>query len=116
MEVICDDPAVEAEQQRELHRWATSLTDTAETERRAMGRAILMLLAQIELLCAELERRPAEARPEGRPVEARPEDSEAPEADAQATRAQSPEDDPRTDPTSVGLRDRLLAAAQRRRR
>jgi hypothetical protein len=107
LEVICDDPAVEAEQQRELRRWATSLTDTAESERRAMGRAILMLLAQIESLRAELERRPAEARPEG---------GDVPGADAQATREQSPEDVPRTDPTNVGLRDRLLAAAQRRRR
>jgi hypothetical protein len=41
-------------QQQELRRWAEQLAAAADAERRAMGRAILMLLAQIETLQAEL--------------------------------------------------------------
>jgi hypothetical protein len=54
-------------EQRELRHWAEQLAAAADAERRAMGRAILMLLAQVEALQAELpipasERRIVRAR------------------------------------------------------
>ena len=47
-------------QERELRTWAVALNETDEPDRKAMGRAILILLGQIESLRAELERSPAE--------------------------------------------------------
>ena len=92
---FCDDAAVEheREQERELRRWAVGLAGAGQPDRRAMGKAILMLLERIDSLRAELERRPAEAVV---PV-AEPE----PVAEAEP----EPDADPDEDTMVVGLRD-----------
>ena len=101
---FCDDAAVEheREQERELRRWAVGLAGAREPDRRATGKAILMLLERIDSLRAELERRPVEvavpeAEPE-RPAEAEPEPAET---------------DPDEDTMVVGLRERLRAVTHR---
>lgn len=95
---FCDDDGVEREreQERELRRWAVGLSDARDADRRAMGRAILMLLERIEGLRGELERRPAEPVP-------------APVLEAEA----APEADPDDDTMVVGLRERLRAVTHR---
>jgi hypothetical protein len=93
----------EREQERELRRWAAALADAREADRRAMGRAILMLLERVDGLRAELERRPAE------PVVA----PEAPVPEAEAAAAGAPEVDPDEDTMVVGLRERLRAVTHR---
>jgi len=103
---FCDDSAVEREQEqeRELRRWAVSLAGAGEADRRAMGKAILMLLERIDSLRAELERRPAEA------------DAVAQEPDpiAEAEPEPLPGDDPDAEDTMVvGLRERLRAVTHR---
>lgn len=47
-------------QEHELRAWANALTRAHETDRKAMGKAILMLLGQIDSLRAELDRVAAE--------------------------------------------------------
>jgi hypothetical protein len=42
-------------EEHELRAWADALCASADSERRAMGKAILMLLGQIETLKGELE-------------------------------------------------------------
>jgi hypothetical protein len=98
-------PAVEREreQERELRTWAVKLADAREADRRAMGRAILMLLERIEGLRAELARRPAE------PVIAPEAPSPTPEAEAAAI----PDAGPDEDTMVVGLRERLRAVTHR---
>ena len=91
----------EQEQERELRQWAAALAGASEADRRAMGRAILMLLERIDGLRAELERRPAE--PEAA--------AEAPAAEAEAEAA--PEADADEDTMVVGLRERLRAVTHR---
>ena len=102
---FCDDANVEPEQERELRQWAIALSEAAEPERRAMGRAILMLLEQVESLHAELrERSPLPAPHEVAP----PVDGAATsEVDADAMSVE--------DTAVVGLRDRLRAATHRGR-
>ena len=101
---FCDDAAVEheREQERELRRWAVGLAGAREPDRRATGKAILMLLERIDSLRAELERRPVEvAVPEAEPerlAEAEPEPAET---------------DPDEDTMVVGLRERLRAVTHR---
>ena len=101
---FCDDVAVEheREQERELRRWAVALAGAREADRRATGKAILMLLERIESLRAELERRPLEvAVPEAEPE---------PAAEAEP---EPPETDPDEDTMVVGLRERLRAVTHR---
>jgi hypothetical protein len=93
----------EQEQERELRKWAVALADAREADRRAMGRAILMLLERIDGLRAELERRPAE------PVIVPDVPAQMPEAEA----ASIPEADPDEDTMVVGLRERLRAVTHR---
>ena len=100
-------PDVHVEQEHELRMWAARLAETAEAERRSLGRAILMLLDQIDSLRADLER----CR-----IEALPDDGVFPIVAKQVTREPSPDDMPMMDPTNIGLRDRLLGAARGRRR
>jgi hypothetical protein len=100
-------PGVHEQQEQELRRWAACLTETAEAERRSLGKAILMLLDQIESLRADLER----CR-----IEVPPDDGVLPAVEKQATPELSRDDMPTMDPTTVGLRDRLLGAARRHRR
>lgn len=99
----------EREQEQELRRWAVALADAGVADRRAMGRAILMLLDRIDSLRAELDRRPAEAvaAEEPEPVaETEPEPEPEPVADA----------DPDAEDTMVvGLRERLRAVTHRSR-
>ncbi len=96
----------EREQERELRRWAVSLAGAGEADRRAMGKAILMLLERIDSLRAELARRPAEAAV----VAAEPEPV------AEAEPEPFPEDDPDAEDTMVvGLRERLRAVTHRSR-
>jgi hypothetical protein len=97
----------EREQERELRRWAGALGDAGAADRRAMGRAILMLLDRIDSLRAELDRRPAEAVPaeELEPVaETEPEPEPVADADPDAE-----------DTMVVGLRERLRAVTHRSR-
>jgi hypothetical protein len=94
---------VEREQERELRKWAVGLADAREADRRAMGRAILMLLERIDGLRAELERRPAE------PVIVPAAPAPVPEAEATSI----PEADPDEDTMVVGLRERLRAVTHR---
>jgi hypothetical protein len=49
-------PVMDPRQEQELRAWAKALTRTREADRKAMGRAILMLLGQIDSLRAELDR------------------------------------------------------------
>jgi hypothetical protein len=49
-------PAMDRRQEDELRAWATALTRAQEADRKAMGRAILMLLGQIESLRSQLDR------------------------------------------------------------
>jgi hypothetical protein len=51
---FCDDPSVDREQERQLRKWAVTLSEAEAADRKAMGRAILMLLGQIASLRAEL--------------------------------------------------------------
>jgi hypothetical protein len=53
---VCEDSGVDDHEQRELRRWADQLVAAPDAERRAMGRAILMLLGQVAVLQAELAR------------------------------------------------------------
>ena len=102
---FCDDAAVEheREQERELRRWAVGLAGASAADRRAMGKAILMLLERIDSLRAELERRPAEA----------PVPVAEPEPVAEAEPEPVPEADPDEDTMVVGLRERLRAVTHR---
>jgi hypothetical protein len=93
----------EQEQERELREWAVSLAAAREADRRAMGRAILMLLERIEGLRAELARRPAE------PVIVPEVPAPVPEAEA----ASLPEVGRDEDTMVVGLRERLRAVTHR---
>ena len=74
--------------------WAEALCDAAESDRRAMGKAILMLLDQIESLRAELEHQIPDVPP---PAPAQP-----PEHDAA-----------NEDTAPISLRDRFRAATHR---
>jgi hypothetical protein len=93
----------EQEQERELRKWAVALAGAREADRRAMGRAILMLLERIDGLRAELERRPAEPALVAEPP------APVPEAEAAAI----PEAEPDEDTMVVGLRERLRAVTHR---
>jgi hypothetical protein len=56
-------PVMDPRQEHELRTWANALTRAEQADRKAMGRAILMLLGQIESLRAELDRAAAEPVP-----------------------------------------------------
>jgi hypothetical protein len=101
---FCNDAEVEREQERELRQWAIALSGAAEPERRAMGRAILMLLERVDLLQAELLAR--SSAPEPNPIVPAVDGAAIREVHAGAT----PLDDP-----DLGLRDRLRAATHRGR-
>jgi hypothetical protein len=101
---FCDDAAVEREQERELRQWAIALSGAAEPERRAMSRAILMLLDRVDSLQAELDER-APAREPNQIV---------PTVDSAATGEMDVGATPVDDPV-LGLRDRLRAATHRGR-
>lgn len=62
-------PAMDRRQEQELRAWANALAGAQEADRKAMGRAILMLLGQIESLRAELDRAAAEPPPPPVPTE-----------------------------------------------
>ena len=101
---------VEAEQEQELRQWAASLSGADVPERRAMGRAMLMLLGQIDSLRADLERERSRYEPvaaDGPPAEPIGADSSE-HGDAPAP--------PAEETTAVGLRDRLRGAAHRKHR
>lgn len=69
-------PEMDSRQEQELRTWAKALAGAPQADRKAMGRAILMLLGQIESLRAELDRaaEPPPA-PAEEPAEARREES-----------------------------------------
>ena len=102
---FCDDANVEGDQERELRQWAIALSDAAEPERRAMGRAMLMLLEEVDSLHAELQRRPP--APELHQMLPAVDGAATIEVDADAT--------PVEDTRVLGLRDRLRAATHRGR-
>ena len=101
---------MESEHERELRQWADALAGAAEAERRAMGRAILMLLDRIESLRAELELERAAPPPQPAPVD--PEVTEAAVTD-QPTGELPAAEQPGKDTTVAGLRERLGAAVHR---
>jgi hypothetical protein len=51
---FCEDATVDELQKGELRRWAESVAVRGDPERRAMGKAILLLLAQVDALEADL--------------------------------------------------------------
>jgi hypothetical protein len=104
---FCDDSDVDREQERELRQWAGALSDLADREQRAMGRAILMLLEQIRLLRAELNQRSSTPGPDAIGPAPAVNDEATSEVEADAT--------PLEGTTVVGLRDRLRAVAHRGR-
>lgn len=96
---------MEAEQEHELRQWAVALAGAGEADRRAMGRAILMLLDRIDALRSELER--ASRAPEPEPERIEPAAAEQPTGELPAA---DPAD---KDTTVAGLRERLGAAVHR---
>ncbi len=100
---FCDDVGVKREQERELRQWAVALSEAAEPEHRAMGRAILMLLEQIDSLRAELQPRSSAPEP----------NATAPAVDVAATSDMEADATPVEDTTLFGLRDRLRAVTHR---
>ena len=100
---FCDDADVDREQEQELRQWATALSEAAEPERRAMGRAVLMLFEQVDSLHAELQLRPP--APEPHPVASAVDGAATSEADATLV----------ADMRVLGLRDRWRAATHRGR-
>jgi hypothetical protein len=101
---FCDDADVEREQERELRQWAIALSGAAEPDRRAMSRAILMLLERVDSLHDELQGRSSAREPS--PIAPAVDGAATGEVDAGAT----PVDDP-----VLGLRDRLRVATHRGR-
>jgi hypothetical protein len=99
--------SVDSEDERELQAWATRLTTSTDPERKAMGKALLMLLRQIESLRSELERLPDMPPTPG---------NRAQPVDVQATGELALEDIPAFPSGNSGLRFRLRNAAYRRRR
>lgn len=94
---------MEREQERELRQWAIALSEAAERQQRAMGRAILMLLGQIDSLRVELDQ--CSSKPEADAIA--PVDDEAKsDVEADASPAETAE---------AGLRDRLRNVARRGR-
>lgn len=89
-------------EQRELRRWAQQLTAVEDPERRAMGRAISMLLDRID----ELERQLHFARQAPEPLS-------EPELDDEPAMALDPIDpaDVGEDTQQLRLRDRIRLAA-----
>jgi hypothetical protein len=102
---FCDDPGVERQQERELRQWAVALSEAAEREQRAMGRAILMLLEQIDSLRAEPDQPSSTPEPDAIDPAPAVDDEATSEVEAAAT--------PVEDTTVVGLRDRLRAVVHR---
>jgi hypothetical protein len=102
---FCDDANVEGDQERELRQWAIALSDAAEPERRAMGRAMLMLFEQVDSLHADLQRRPPAPEPH----------QLLPAVDGAATIEVDADATPVEDTRVLGLRDRLRAATRRGR-
>lgn len=92
---LCEHAPVDRTQEVQLRTWAEALCDAAESDRRAMGKAILMLLDQIESLRAELE---LQVLPDGQP----PAPAQPPEHDAASE-----------DTAPISLRDRFRAATHR---
>lgn len=84
-------------QERELRQWGEALGESSDTERRAMGKAILMLLDQIESLKTSL-------------AEAQPQPFALPEVAVPASHDAVDEDT-----ATINLRDRLRAATNRLR-
>jgi hypothetical protein len=97
---------MEAEQEHELRQWAVALAGAGEADRRAMGRAILMLLDRIDALRSELELERASRAPEPEPEQIEPA-AEQPTGELPAAEAAD------KDTTVAGLRERLGAAVHR---
>jgi hypothetical protein len=99
-------PAMDGRQEQELRAWAKALTRAGEADRKAMGRAILMLLGQIDSLRAELDR--AAEPPVAAPPEAAPADKPAGTALDESTETLAVYD------TGVRRRDRLRIPGRQR--
>jgi hypothetical protein len=89
-------------QEVQLRSWAEALCGAAESDRRAMGKAILMLLEQIDSLRAALEQPP---NPQAPPTDDLPGHGPSPDPQADLGSVQ--------DAAAISLRDRLRAAAHR---
>ncbi len=85
------------DQERELRQWGEALAESSDSERRAMGKAIVMLLDQIESLKTSL-------------AEAQPEPFALPEVPLPVSQDAVDEDT-----ATINLRDRLRAATNRLR-
>src|SRR5436305_12373945 len=125
-------PGMDHTQEHELRQWAEALRASADSERRAMGRALSMLLDRIGELEHQLGRRDAvelEPHPLGEEVWADPEMGGVTQPGAGVspltfaeTEDEALDDElseaPKTyssleDTQPLGLRDRLRAAAER---
>ena len=84
-------------QERELRQWGEALAESSDSERRAMGKAIVMLLDQIESLKTSL-------------AEAQPQPFALPEVTVPVSQDAVDEDT-----ATINLRDRLRAATNRLR-
>jgi hypothetical protein len=62
---FCEDWQVDQGQEHELRTWAEALCRSPDSERRAMGKAIEMLLGEIETAKERLERPPRVFRRRG---------------------------------------------------
>ena len=113
-------------QQQELRDWAERLVAASDAERQAMGRAILILLAQIEVLQAELDAAssPATQHQPGAEHRRRATHSNAAEADplncdgfeqGRNLVEPLPDDAGTVADTEFGLRERVRSAARRLR-
>ncbi len=88
-------------QERELRQWGEALGESSDSERRAMGKAIVMLLDQIESLKTSL-------------ALAQPQRFELPEVPVPPSQ-DAPYDVADEDTATINLRDRLRAATHRLR-
>jgi hypothetical protein len=99
----CENAPVDDLQERQLRSWAESLCQSAATDQRATGKAMLMLLEQIDSLRVELEQQAAEPEaPEPSPADGQ-DPAEPPEPSSASIE----------DTATISLRDRLRAAARR---
>ncbi|MGH3073297.1 MAG: hypothetical protein ACRDQC_00125 [Gaiellales bacterium] len=90
-------------QEREVRSWAESLCQSPAADQRATGKAMLMLLAQIDSLRAELENQPIVL--EGTVIEEEPIDG----VETDSTRFE----ESIADTATISLRERLRSKTRR---
>jgi hypothetical protein len=97
---------MDASQREQLSTWAGALAQSDDSERRSMGRALMMTLERID----ELERELARQIVADQPVPAAP---PPPEMEREEEPEPAPEEAVSEDTQPIGLRGRLRAQASR---